>query len=221
LDRAGVGSAISADLTVELRAEIGRLAAAAWQPLAKADGTPGEPGRLWAEVPFVPDDPTARKGERPCRYLVIKLPSRERQGDFFDPPPPEYVALVTNRSGPGDALTHWHREKCGTIEHVHDWIKHDVGAEHFPCGAFGANAAWYRLALLALNVFQAVSARSWLRILWRCAWARASPWPDWPPRRVPPPRPTRRCPLFFREGTEARAPTCPSATLRPLPCVPV
>lgn len=158
LDRAGVGFAISADLTVELRAEIGRLLPTAWAPLANADGTPGEPGRRWAEVPFVPDDPTARKGERPYRYLAIQLPTRPRQGDFFDPPPPDCVALVTNRAGPGDALIHWHREKCGTIEHVHDWIKHDVGASYFPSGAFGANAAWYRLAILALNLFQALSA---------------------------------------------------------------
>jgi hypothetical protein len=157
LDRAGVGFAISADLTVELRAEIGRLPATAWAPLAKADGTPGEPGRQWAEVAFVPDDPTARKGERPYRYLAIKLPAKSRQGDLFDPPPPEYVALVTNRTGPGDALIHWHREKCGTIEHVHDWIKHDVGGRYFPSSAFGANAAWYRLAVLALNLFQALS----------------------------------------------------------------
>jgi len=157
LDRAGVGFAISADMTVELRAEIGRLLATAWKPLANADGTPGEPGRLWAEVPFVPDDPTARKGERPYRYLAIKLPAKPRQGDLFDPPPPEYVAIVTNQAGPGDALIHWHREKCGTLSHVHDWIKHDVGASYFPSGAFGANAAWYRLAILALNLFQAVS----------------------------------------------------------------
>ena len=157
LDRTRVLFAISADMTVELRAEIKRLPAAAWAPLAKADGTPGEPGRLWAEVPFVPDDPTARKGERPYRYLAIKLPSKPRQGDFFDPPEPDYVALVTNRTGPGDALIHWHREKCGTIEHVHDWIKHDVGGLYFPSGAFGANAAWYRLAILALNLFQALS----------------------------------------------------------------
>jgi hypothetical protein len=158
LDRAGVGFAISADMTVELRTEIGRLVATAWAPLANADGTPGEPGRLWAEVAFVPDDPTARKGERPYRYLVIKLPPKDRQGDLFEPPPPDYVAVVTNRTGPGDAIIHWHREKCGTIEHVHDWIKHDVGGRYFPSGAFGANAAWYRLAILALNLFQALSA---------------------------------------------------------------
>ena len=157
LDRASVGFGISADMTVELRAEIARLLPAAWAPLANADGTQGEPWRQWAEVPFVPDDPTARKGERPYRYLAIKLPARPRQGDLFDPPPPEYVALVTNRTGPGDALIHWHREKCGTIEHVHDWIKHDVGGRYFPSGAFGANAAWYRLAILALNLFHAVS----------------------------------------------------------------
>ena len=157
LERGGVGFAISADVTPQLRRAAEAEPLTPWVPLAHADGTPGEPGRLWAEVAFVPDDPTARKGERPYRYLVIRLPPKDRQGDLFEPPPPEYVALVTNRTGPGDALIHWHREKCGTIEHVHDWIKHDVGGSYFPSGAFGANAAWYRLATLALNVFHAVS----------------------------------------------------------------
>jgi len=60
LDRAGVGFAISADMTAELRAEIARLLPMAWAPMANADGTPGEPGRLWAEAPFVPDDPTLK-----------------------------------------------------------------------------------------------------------------------------------------------------------------
>ena len=157
LDRDAVGFAISADVTAQLRAEAGRVPAAAWAPLDNADGTPGEPGRLWAEVPFVPEDPTARKGERPYRYLVIQLPSRERQGDLFDGPARrEYAAVVTNRTGAGDALIHWHREKCGTIEHVHDWIKHDVGGRYFPSSAFGANAAWYRLAVLTLNLYQAL-----------------------------------------------------------------
>jgi hypothetical protein len=158
LDRDGVGFAISADMTPALRAEIDRLPAQAWQPLAARDGSAGEPGRMWAEVAYVPDDPTARKGERPYRYLAIRLPPRPVQLDLFEPAPgPEYVAVVTNREGPGDVLIHWHREKCGTVEHVHDWLKHDLGCQYFPSGAFGANAAWYRLGILALNLHQALA----------------------------------------------------------------
>ena len=76
---------------------------------------------------------------------------------MFEPAPErEYAAVVTNREGPGDELIHWHRGKCGTVERAHDWLKNDVGARRFPSSRFGANAAWYRLAALALNLCQAM-----------------------------------------------------------------
>ena len=104
LDRDGVGFAIGADMSLALREEIDQLPAAEWKPLRARDGSPGEPGRQRAEVPYVPDDPTARK-----------------------------------------------------VEHVHDWLKHDLGCQYFPSSAFGANAAWYRLGIVALNLHQAMA----------------------------------------------------------------
>ena len=159
LDREGVEFAVSADMTRQLRTEICKLPAGDWNPLRRADGSPGEPGRMWAEVPFVPDDPVARKGERPFRYLAIRLPPKPRQLELFEPPSAteEYVAVVTNRDLPGEELIHWHRGKCGTVEHAHDQIKHDVGGRLMPSSVFGANAAWYRLAILALNPYRAMS----------------------------------------------------------------
>jgi hypothetical protein len=77
---------------------------------------------------------------------------------FEKPPERRYVAIVTNRDElEGGELIHWQREKCGTVEQAHDWLKHDVGARLFPSSRFGANAAWYRLAILALNLYVAVS----------------------------------------------------------------
>jgi hypothetical protein len=169
LDRDGVRFGISADVTPQLHTAIDALPPGAWGELRNRDGSPGEPGRCWAEVPFVPDDPTARKGERPYRYLAIKVPPKPRQMKLFEPSPQrKYVAVVTNREGRGDDLIHWHREKCGTVEHVHDWIKHDVGGRHFPSSAFGANAAWYRLSILALNLYQALATLA-LPHAWRGA----------------------------------------------------
>jgi hypothetical protein len=158
IDRAKAGFAVSAEMSQELRAAIEKDSDYRWAPLGGRDGGPGEAGRMWKEVAYVPGDPVAKKGERPFRYLAIRLPQKPVQLDLFeDPPRPEYVAVCTNREGPGDALIHWHREKCGTIEHVHDQMKHDVGARLFPSSKYGANAAWYRLAVLALNLHWAVS----------------------------------------------------------------
>lgn len=158
LDRAGHEFAISADLSRELRQAIEALEESAWQKLLTREGGVAREERWWAEVPFVPEDPAARKGEGPFRYLAIRLPERPRQLDLFEgPPPTPYVAIVTNRKVPGAELIHWHREKCGTVEQAHDRLKHDVGARLFPSSRFGANAAWYRLAILALNLFSALS----------------------------------------------------------------
>ena len=113
--------------------------------------------KWWADVPYVPEDSVARKGERPFRYLAIRLPERLVQLDLFEgPPAPRYVAIVTNRDLPGPELIHWQREKCGTIEQVHDRLKHDVGARLFPSSRFGANAAWYRLATITFNLYEAL-----------------------------------------------------------------
>jgi len=157
MDRAGAKFAVSADVTAPLRAEIEKASQSSWAPLGRRDGRPGEEGRRWAEIACVPDDPVAKKGERPFRYLAIRLPPRAAQLELFAAPRrPEYVALVTNREGPGEWIIHWHREKCGTIEHVHDQMKHDVGARLFPSSKYGANAAWYRLGVLALNLHRVV-----------------------------------------------------------------
>lgn len=74
----GIGYSISADLTPQLRAEIQRLPADAWQP----EREEAEALRDWAEVPYVPDDGDARK-DRPCvrRYLAVRV--RNRQGTRF------------------------------------------------------------------------------------------------------------------------------------------
>lgn len=41
-----------------------------------------------------------------------------------------------------------HREKAGTVEMVHDVLKNELAAGVLPCGRFGANAAWLRLAVI-------------------------------------------------------------------------
>ena len=68
-----------------------------------------------------------------------------------------YLAVVSNRMElPRVALVRWHWQKAGTIEHVHDVTKNELGAAVPPCKRFGANAAWYRLSLLTYNVLSAM-----------------------------------------------------------------
>jgi hypothetical protein len=148
----GIGYAISADMTPQLRAEILRLPEPAWQP----DRDDPEAIREWAEVPYVPEDGDHRK-DRPCvrRYLAVRV--RPRQGALFaDGSAVKHFAIVTNRDGDGLALIRWHREKAGTVEHAHHVLKNELAAAALPSGKFGANAAWFRLNVLTYNLLSAL-----------------------------------------------------------------
>jgi hypothetical protein len=69
----------------------------------------------------------------------------------------KYLAVVTNLwEWTPKRLLEWHREKAGSIEAVHDVIKNELAGGVMPCGRFGANAAWLRLAILTHNVLTAL-----------------------------------------------------------------
>ncbi len=59
---------------------------------------------------------------------------------------------MTNRKGPGDGVIWWLRERCGKSEEVHSAMKSDLAGGQLPSGLFGANAAWWALAILAFNL---------------------------------------------------------------------
>jgi hypothetical protein len=136
--------AVSADMSRELRAAV--EGASEWHR------DPEDPCRSWAEVAFVPSEPSHTKGRKPDRYLGIRI--EPRQKDLFaDGSEVKYYAVVTNDiERDGLELIHWHRAKAGTIEHTHDVLKNDLAAGVLPCGRFGANAAWLRLNVLTYNL---------------------------------------------------------------------
>jgi len=44
------------------------------------------------------------------------------------------------------------------VEHGHGVLKNDLGGGVLPCGRFGANAAWWRLNVLAANLLAYLQA---------------------------------------------------------------
>ncbi|HMD83853.1 MAG TPA: IS1380 family transposase [Terriglobia bacterium] len=146
-----IGFAISARMSEALRDAILALPEAAWEA-EKKDAEDGEVRRAYAEVPFVPGERTEKKDLQPLRYVAVRV--QKRQGELFgDGSAVKHFAVVSNIwEWSPVKLMEWHREKAGTIEKVNDVIKNDLGAGVLPCGRFGANAAWLRLAILAHNV---------------------------------------------------------------------
>ncbi len=148
-----IGFAVSARMSEELGRALKGAPEGQWTTFGKdVDGTL----RQWAEVDFVPGEKVEKKDIEPLRYVGLRL--LKPQGELFaDGNDKHYHAIITNRwdQDGGDLLT-WHREKAGTIEHVHDEVKNGLGGGQLPSAKFGANAAWFRIACMAYNIFVAV-----------------------------------------------------------------
>jgi hypothetical protein len=153
LVKENIGFAISADMTKELRVCCTAVASERW---ALLDTREREQVDL-AEVEFTPGD--WPRDARPLRYIALRF--TPRQQELFESQGVSYHAVVSNRFALDAAeIIRWHRQKAGTIEHVHRVLKDELGAGVLPSARFGANAAWFRINALTFNV---------LTVLKRCA----------------------------------------------------
>lgn len=148
-----IGFAVSARMTPELREAVLKVPEGEWQPAGREEL---DAIREYAEVAFVPSEKTERKDVSPLRYVAIRI--RKLQGTLFsNGDEVRHFAVLSNiwdwKAG---RLIEWHRGKAGTIEAIHDVVKNDLAGGVLPCGRFGANAAWFRLAVLSHNVLTAL-----------------------------------------------------------------
>ena len=159
--------AISADVSEGLRGKIISLSELAWKPLRKLTEKGLIEGRKeWAELEFVPSASSVKKDMKPDRYLAIRV--RPWQTELFsDGNSYHYYAVVTNRwEMEGEELLRWQRERCGSVEKVHDVVKNDLAGGVMPCGRFYANAAWWRLNCLCYNVISVMKRKALPKSFW-------------------------------------------------------
>jgi hypothetical protein len=147
-----IGFAVSAVMSQELAAVIAKVPDPTWQTFGtEDDGTL----RQWAEVEFVPGEAHEKKDSQPLRYVGLRL--LKAQGVLFaDGSDRHFHAVITNQRWDGARLLQWHREKAGTVEHVHDEIKNGLGGGHMPSQHFAVNATWFKLALISYNIASAI-----------------------------------------------------------------
>lgn len=149
----GIGFAISADMSKQLRERCEQLPKAAWEEMERREHETVD----LAEVEFEPDN--WPKSAKPLRYVALRF--TPRQGALFTEEPVRYHAVVSNRSElEKSKLIEWHRGKAGTIEHVHRVLKDELGAGVMPCQLFGANAAWFRINVITFNLLTALKRKA-------------------------------------------------------------
>ena len=146
-----IGFAVSARMNPALHAEIIATPESRWQPYSEDSTVVKE----CCEVDYVPEEP-GNPYREPLRYVAIRIRTKQ-QALFADGSTVKHFAVVSNIwDWTVKRLLEWHREKAGSIEAVHDVIKNELAGGVMPCGRFGANAAWLRLAVLTHNVLTAL-----------------------------------------------------------------
>jgi len=165
--RGAVTFAISVRMTPTLKKHIRRIPDNLWKPYREDAEAVSECADLFNYWPEEEDRP---EGAGPLRYVAIRI--RKRQGELFaDGSEFRYFVVASNQwEWAAKKLLEWHREKAGSIEALHDVLKNELAAGVMPCGRFGANAAWLRLAVITHNVLTALK-----RIALKPEWLRARP----------------------------------------------
>ena len=144
---------ISVRMTPNLKKHMARLGESLWKAYREDTETISECADL---LNYWPEEVDRPEGAGPLRYVAIRM--RKRQGALFaDGSGVRYFAVASNRwDWDAVRLLEWQREKAGTIEALHDVLKNELAAGVMPCGRFGANAAWLRLAVMTHNVLTAL-----------------------------------------------------------------
>lgn len=87
------------------------------------------------------------------RLIVQRWP--KLQAELFDPDPYCYRAISTNRDEKAAEVVALHNQR-GEVENNFKELKHGFGMDWMPCGETQANAVFFRLGVIAYNLFQAM-----------------------------------------------------------------
>lgn len=83
------------------------------------------------------------------RLIVVR---HKRQAELFDDQP-SYHVIASNRVESAEATLVWYRQRGNVSENGIKELKIGFGMERMPCGQFKANAAFFRIGVIAHNLF--------------------------------------------------------------------
>ena len=96
---------------------------------------------------------TTNKGKEAFRLIVQRWP--KLQGELFDPDPYCHHAIATNREEPPKEVVFHHNQR-GQAENYIKELLNGFGMEWMPCRESYANAVFFRIGVLAYNLFLAM-----------------------------------------------------------------
>lgn len=136
--------AITADQDVAVKAVIAGLPPAAWQEPEPGCGYQGAEAVHTMQATAAAFRRSIKRTER-------------LQGDLFEPATGPYAYHVVARNWPQEeqsaqAVLAWHNQR-GQAENFNKELKNGLGLEQLPCGDSSAHAVFFRIGVLAYNLF--------------------------------------------------------------------
>jgi hypothetical protein len=173
---------ISADVSPDFKAAVEDVDKGDWYAIYKeVNGEMVKTGKEWAEVCFVPNTIAFGNKAPVYRYIATRealadqplpgvdveqlslpFPTMSRDGITY-----KVFGIVTNLEWAGEAVIAFHNGRCGKCEEAHKILKEDFAGGVMPSSEFGANAAWWAIAVLAMNLASAMK-----RVVLGGVWAR-------------------------------------------------
>jgi hypothetical protein len=135
----GIEFAIGADLDEAVRKLINEIPENEWRKY--------ESGKIAEAVH------TMNKNKYSFRLIVISKPY---QADVFDDVDPKckFKVIATNRTEPAEWVVDWYRKRCDCSENRIKDLKIGFSMERMPCGQFNANAVFFRIGVIAYNLYK-------------------------------------------------------------------
>ena len=96
---------------------------------------------------------TMNKNRYSFRLIVI---SRPYQNDVFGDVDPhnKYTVIATNRTERPEEVVEWYNQRCDCSENRIKELKIGFSMERMPCGQFKANAVFFRIGVIAYNLYK-------------------------------------------------------------------
>jgi hypothetical protein len=143
---------LTADKDAAVRRAIQAVPEKSWQPYKE--------NRQIAETIH-----TTAKTAEAFRLIIQRWP--KLQAELFDAEPYCYHVIATNRDEKAAEVVALHNQR-GEVENNFKELKHGFGMDWMPCGETAANAVFFRIGIVAYNLFQAMKLLS-LPVWWRTA----------------------------------------------------
>jgi len=101
--------------------------------------------------------PGSNAGYKPSEHvmplIVLRKPYQQKLFEESDTNQ-RFAAIASNRDGAAEEIVGWYNQRGETSENRIKELKIGFGMERMPCGELEANAVFFRIGVLAYNLFE-------------------------------------------------------------------